>query len=31
MAQSLEGRPGIHGVDGALDTDGMQCYTQYKL
>ncbi|KAK2171984.1 hypothetical protein NP493_1006g00031 [Ridgeia piscesae] len=28
MAQSLEGRPGIHGVDGALDTDGKQCYTQ---
>ena len=31
MAQSLEGRPGIHGIDGALDTDGKHCYRQHNL
>lgn len=29
MAQSLEGRPGIHGIDGGIDTDGKQCSKQY--
>ena len=31
MTQSLEGRPGVHGIDGALDTDGKQCYRQHNL
>ena len=31
MAQGLEGRPGVHGIDPALDTDGKQCYRQHNL